>query len=95
MKQPKTRPNPFYFLVGLAGVAFALTATAYLVMTYRGLSPDAAREVSGSGRGLLDFMDRHGFATMMAEIGVLAVLIAAAMATDSRRLRAERQRKSP
>lgn len=91
MSPRKPPANPFYFLLVLVGVAFALTATAYLVMTYQRLSPVAPQQVSESGRGLLDFMDRHGFATMMWEVGLLAILTFAAMATDSYRSRSQRE----
>jgi hypothetical protein len=76
MPQPKAR-NPFYALLVAVGVAFALTACAYGVMTVRGLDPHAADE-----EGLVGLMDRHGLTIMAVELALLAVLTVLAIATD-------------
>jgi hypothetical protein len=69
--------NPFYVLSIVAGVAFAITACAYGVMTVRGLDPHAADE-----GGLVGLMDEHGLAIMLVELSVLGVLTVLAIGTD-------------
>jgi hypothetical protein len=74
----ETKPfNPFYAALVVVGVAFALTACAYGVMTVRGLNPRLAEE-----GGLIGLMDRHGLVIMVVEIGLLGLLTVAAIATD-------------
>ena len=74
-----TKPlNPFYPVLVVAGIAFALTACAYSVMTVRGLDPHTA----GEG-GLVGLMDRHGLAIMVVELVVLGLLTGAAIGTDN------------
>jgi hypothetical protein len=71
--------NPFYVLLVIAGIAFAITACAYGVMTFAelraGVSP-AARSA------LLEYLEAHGAATMAAELAVLAVATVGAIGTD-------------
>jgi hypothetical protein len=76
MPQPKAI-NPFYTLLVVVGVVFAITACAYGVMTVRGLDPHRV----GEG-GLVSLMDRHGMTIMIVEIALLAVLTVAAIGTD-------------
>lgn len=76
MPQSKAR-NPFYALLVAVGVAFALTACAYGVMTVRGLDPHATDE-----EGLMGLMDRHGLAIMAVELALLAVMTGLAIGTD-------------
>ena len=76
MPQPKPI-NPFYILLVVVGVVFAITACAYGVMTVRGLDPHRAGEA-----GLVGLMDRHGVTILIAEISILAALTFAAIGTD-------------
>ncbi len=70
--------NPFYPLLVIAGVAFAVTATAYGVMALKAVSP-----ADGDGtHPLLTFLDQHGAMLMAVEIGVLAATCFLAMGTD-------------
>lgn len=71
--------NPFYVLVVVFGIAFALTASAYTVMTFKAMLP-AAPDRDGDVK--VDFLDRHGGQVMAFELGLLAVATVAAMATD-------------
>jgi hypothetical protein len=77
----KKSPNPFYPVLLLVGVVFAITACAYGVMTVNLLTP---AQVMGQGPegGLVAFLDRHGMTLMMAELAVLAVVTFAAIGTD-------------
>ncbi len=69
--------NPFYAALLVVGVAFAITACAYGVMTVRGLDPRMADE-----QGLVGLMRQHGLAILVVELVLLAVLTAAAIGTD-------------
>src|SRR5262245_41574279 len=69
--------NPFYAALLAVGVAFAITACAYGVMTVRGLDPRLADE-----EGLMGLMSRHGLAMMVVELVLLGLLTFAAIGTD-------------
>ena len=75
---PRSKPvNPFYAVLIVVGVTFALTASMYGVMTVRKLDPRAAEET-----GILAFMEQHGLTLMILELVVLALLTFAAIGTD-------------
>ena len=74
--------NPFYVLLIVVGVAFAVTACAYGVMTVRGMNPRSDSETSPAGAALMDFLDQHGLAVLMAELGLLGVSTVGAIGTD-------------
>jgi hypothetical protein len=69
--------NPFYAVLVVAGVTFALTATLYGAMTVRKLDTLAAEPV-----GVMAFMEEHGLTLMLTELGALALLTFAAIGTD-------------
>ncbi len=73
--------NPFFPLLLVVGVVFAITACAYGVMTVNLLSP---AQVMGEApeRGLVAFLDHHGVTLLLSELGVLAVFTFAAIGTD-------------
>ncbi len=70
--------NPFYPLLVIAGVAFAITAFAYGVMALKAISPT----VGDPTHPLLAFLDDHGMLLMAVELGVLAAACGLAMTTD-------------
>ena len=76
MPQPKPT-NPFYVALLPVGIAFALTACAYVVMMMQPTVPQAA-----DAAGLSRLMDQRGILIMLIELALLAVLMFAAMATD-------------
>jgi len=78
---PRRRRNPFYVLLGLAGLAFTLTATSYCLSVLRGVRPETARLAR---TGLMSVMDRHGTTILVAELVVLAIATVGAVALDSR-----------
>lgn len=80
--------NPFYGILLVAGVAFALTACAYGVMIVHKMDPDRTAAGSTEGTWVIEFMDDHGATTMIAELAVLAIATGAAIGTD--RIRARR-----
>lgn len=74
--------DPFHVALVLAGIAFTVTACAYGVMTLHRHSLAGAVADLPSGSWLLDFLDRHGFATLMVELAVLAAAVGAAIGRD-------------
>jgi len=80
--------NPFYGLLLVAGIAFALTATTYGVMAFRGARPPVAnaeadaRDEDGERHPLLIWMDNYGETALMAELALLAMFTFGAIATD-------------
>lgn len=76
------RQNPWSIPLVLAGLVFTLTASAYAVMAVRQLDADhVSREAEPSPR-LIELLDRYGARLMLAELAVLAALVAAAIGTD-------------
>ncbi|HEX2473377.1 MAG TPA: hypothetical protein VHK01_01450 [Lacipirellulaceae bacterium] len=79
--------NPFYALLLAAGIAFALTATAYGVMAFREARPaplDAAviHADATVEHPLMAWMSDHGEAALLTELGFLAVFVFGAIGTD-------------
>lgn len=74
---PPKATNPFYALLLVVGVAFAISACAYGVMTVRGLDPQRADE-----GGLVGLMDQHGLSILVVELVLLGILTALAIGTD-------------
>lgn len=90
MTKKKKRVNPFYILLVLAGIVFAVTACAYGVMAVKQMHATdiqftrAAAEPQGHARDadFVQFMDDYGARLMLGELAVLAVTSAAAIGTD-------------
>ncbi len=74
----KPAPNPFYSLLILTGVAFVLTASAFLVMMMRDVQGTAPRTA------LTDWLSLYGTKALVIELVILAIGTWGAMATDSR-----------
>lgn len=88
---PRRRRNPFYVLLGLAGLAFTLTATSYCLSVLRGVRPETA--TAAAPHPLERLMDRHGTALLAGELAVLAIATFGAVAVDhfaGERLRRQR-----
>lgn len=71
------RSNPFYIALMVVGVIFAVTASAYLMMTVRMMDPRKPLE-----DGLVGVMSNYGIAIMMVELGILTILTFLAIGTD-------------
>lgn len=69
--------NPFYAALVVVGLAFAFTACAYTVMSFRNLDPHALDEP-----GLSTLMKQHGLTILVVELGLLTVLTITAISTD-------------
>lgn len=75
---PQSKPiNPFYVASLPVGIAFAITACAYVVMTVRGSDPHQAEAT-----GLIALLEQHGVAILIVEIVLLGLLTFAAIASD-------------
>jgi hypothetical protein len=74
--------NPFYVLLLLAGLVFAVTAFAYGFMAFQAVN--AVRSEAGvhAGHALFRWLRVNGTQALLIELAVLAVLAVAAMATD-------------
>ena len=83
MTRSKKFANPFYGLLLVAGIAFAITATAYGVMAFR--DRDTAASVTSATteeHPLMTWMSEHGERALIGELAALAVLTVGAIATD-------------
>ena len=69
--------NPFYAALVVVGIAFAMTACAYTVMSFQHLDPHALDQP-----GMSTLMKQHGLTILVVELGLLAVLTVAAISTD-------------
>jgi hypothetical protein len=81
--------NPFYVLLIIAGLSFALTATAYVVMAFRDAHAREASNAQGTTavatsdeHSLMVWMRQHGNAALLSELGLLAICTFAAIGTD-------------
>jgi hypothetical protein len=84
MKRSNKFANPFYALLLVAGIAFAITATAYGVMAFRERDSKAAATASAASQNhpLMAWLREHGEAALIAELALLAVGTFAAIGTD-------------
>jgi hypothetical protein len=83
MKRSEKFANPFYGLLLVAGIAFAITATAYGVMAFRDRDvAEAGMNVQNEDHPLMTWMGEHGTGLLLAELGFLAVFTIGAIATD-------------
>ncbi len=76
MPRPQTMSNPFYLLLLVVGVLFAITACCYGVMMVQSRNPFP------TSSPLLQWIEEWGTIALATEIGVLAVLMLAAFGTD-------------
>jgi hypothetical protein len=90
VKRYQKSANPFYVLLVIAGLAFAITATAYGVMAFRDARPrdNAALTASETPapeteHPLMEWMRRHGEVALLSELGALAICTFAAIGTDT------------
>ena len=86
MKRSQKFANPFYALLLVAGISFALTATAYGVMAFRDRNAHSAVAVDTAANSadhpLMKWMNRHGETALMCELVFLAICTFGAIGTD-------------
>lgn len=75
----RKRPNPFTVLLGIVGVAFTLTASAFCISVLRGVRPETARAAPQAFDLLLA---RHGTTALVVELALLAVATFGSIAVD-------------
>jgi hypothetical protein len=82
MAKPKEPINPFYVLSAIVGVAFTLTACAYLILMWR--SNEGKSLVSDEGRvhPLMNLLDKHGLAILIVQVLLIGVTSVAAIVLD-------------
>jgi hypothetical protein len=83
MTRSRKFANPFYALLLVAGLAFAMTAMAYGVMAFR--DRDMAAKHAGAvvdDHPLMAWMSEYGEKALLSELAALAVFTVAAIATD-------------
>ena len=73
--------NPFYVLLVIVGIAFVVSACAFGVMAYRGVSLGRSGEPLAAG-GLMAFMDQHGMILLGAQVLLLGLFTVGAIGTD-------------
>jgi hypothetical protein len=82
MAKQKDPFNPFYLILVVVGIAFAITACAYCVMAFRAVAHQQATNTETSSAFLMDFLDQYGIWLMLAEIVLLAIATVGAIGTD-------------
>jgi hypothetical protein len=90
VRRSRKSANPFYVLLIIAGLSFALTATAYVVMAFRDAHARDATTAMGTTavatsdeHPLMVWMRHHGDAALLTELGLLAICTFAAIGTDT------------
>ncbi len=85
----RKRVNPFYVVLVLVGVAFAVTACAYGVMAVKQLHASDLqlpgqddKRLPSADAGFIQFMDQHGNRLLVVELAALGLATFAAMGTD-------------
>lgn len=77
MRRP--RPNPFTVLLGIVGIAFTLTASAFCISVLRGVRPETSRQAP---HGLDLLVSRWGTTALVVELALLAVATFGSIAVD-------------
>jgi hypothetical protein len=98
MRRSQKFANPFYVLLVVAGVTFALTAFAYGVMAVRetAAARSTAQAAAPADHPLIEWLNQYGDAALAIELSLLAICTVGAIGTDSYwQRRAAEQRKSP
>jgi hypothetical protein len=90
VRRSRKSANPFYVLLLVAGLSFALTATVYVVMAFREahardelVSGAATTIAARDEHPLMQWMRRYGNTALLTELGLLAICTFSAIGTDS------------
>lgn len=82
MAKKKELINPFYVLLVVAGIVFAVTACAYGVMAFHAVRSASSSVDPATANRFLSFMSEHGDILLGGELLVLAVATVGAIGTD-------------
>ena len=74
--------NPFYVLLIVVGIVFAITACAYAIMAIGEVRASARIEDPQPPHPLLQWVRENGDMALLVELGALALLTCAAIGTD-------------
>lgn len=77
-KTKRQATNPFYVVLMVVGVAFALTASAYGWSARLKLDP----QLFDRNENFIHVMDQYGIPAMVVELGLLTVFTFLAIGTD-------------
>jgi hypothetical protein len=77
---PSARTNPFYVLLLVLGIVFAITACAYGVVAVKMSTAQGASR--SAGEWLVKVMNEHGLWLLVGELTLLALATFAAIGTD-------------
>lgn len=77
------RRNPLNLLLILAGVAFAMTATAYGYAAFVAVNAAPAVAAQQATHPLVQWLRMHGDATLMGELILLAILTVGVIVSES------------
>jgi hypothetical protein len=84
MRRSLKSKNPFYALLVVVGILFAVTATAYCVMAFREARPMVAdAKEPAPPHPLVAWMNENGERALVIELGLLAVFVVGAITTDN------------
>ena len=81
-RRSKKSANPFYALLLVVGVLFAVTATAYGVMFVQEVREASGETSEMAKHPLMNWMQRHGNTALVVELALLAAGTFGAIATD-------------
>lgn len=79
--------NPFYAVLLLAGLLFAVSACAYGVMAFTALRNGPIVDGPSSGQQLLVFLDDHGGKLLTSELVLLGIATVGVIGWDQRATR--------
>lgn len=79
--QQRRAVNPFYWLLVVSGIGFAITASAYAVMCVSAIKMGTHKMRAASR--LMEYLDARGHWLMAGELAILLLACLLAMGTDS------------
>jgi hypothetical protein len=95
MAKPKEPINPFYVLSAVVGVAFTITACAYLVLMWRTNEGKSLASDAAGVHPLMNLLDQHGLVILLVEVLLIGIVSIAAIVLDhfrGKRLAREKER---
>jgi cell division protein FtsX len=82
MAKPKEPINPFYVLSAVAGVAFTITACAYLILMWRSNEGKSLASDEGGVHPLMNLLDKHGLVILIVQVLLIGAVAIAAIVLD-------------
>ncbi len=82
MNKRRFLSNPFNVALVVVGVAFAITALAFGMMTFLSIDPQLSKLHTGQGHRLWQWIADYGDEAMYVELSMLAICTAGTIAVD-------------